>query len=83
MQSTPRERLLQFSHVLQTMLFERLELELGPLSGNACGAEHALTDALDRTAAWLARAPVERSTGARCGVSGESDLWSGDDAADD
>ncbi len=32
MQSTPRERLLQFSHVLQTVLFERLELELGPLS---------------------------------------------------
>lgn len=35
MQSTPRERLLQFSHVLQTALFDRLELELGPLSGNA------------------------------------------------
>lgn len=35
MQSTPRERLLQFSHVLQTVLFDRLELELGPLSGNA------------------------------------------------
>jgi Transposase DDE domain/Transposase domain (DUF772) len=35
MQSTPRERLLQFSHVLQTVLFERLELELGPLSEKA------------------------------------------------
>src|SRR5689334_11748046 len=27
MQSTPRERLLQFAHVLQSSLFERLELE--------------------------------------------------------
>lgn len=35
MQSTPRERLLQFSHVLQTVLFERLEVELGPLSEKA------------------------------------------------
>lgn len=35
MQSTPRERLLEFSHVLQTVLFDRLELELGPLSGKA------------------------------------------------
>lgn len=32
MQSTPRERLLQFAQVLQSSLFERLELELGPLS---------------------------------------------------
>lgn len=35
MQSTPRERLLQFSQVLQTVLFERLELELGPFSEKA------------------------------------------------
>jgi Transposase domain (DUF772)/Transposase DDE domain len=35
MQSTPRERLLQFSHVLQTVLFDRLEPGLGPLSGKA------------------------------------------------
>jgi len=35
MQSTPRERLLQFSHVLQTGLFDRLELALGPLSEKA------------------------------------------------
>jgi hypothetical protein len=35
MQSTPRERLLQFSHVLQTVLFDRLEPELGPLSAKA------------------------------------------------
>ncbi len=35
MQSTPRERLQQFSHILQTVLFERLELELGPLSEKA------------------------------------------------
>ncbi len=32
MQSTPRERLLQFSHVLQRVLFERLEQEMGPLN---------------------------------------------------
>lgn len=32
MQSTPRQQLLRFSHVLQTVLFERLEHELGPLS---------------------------------------------------
>lgn len=31
MQSTPRERLMQFGHVLQAVLFERLEWELGPL----------------------------------------------------
>jgi hypothetical protein len=31
MQSSPRERLLEFSHVLQSVLFERLETELGPL----------------------------------------------------
>ena len=35
MQSTPRERLLQFSHVLQTVLFERVEVELGLLSEKA------------------------------------------------
>ena len=35
MQSTPRERLLQFSQVLQTVLFERLELEIGALSDKA------------------------------------------------
>lgn len=35
MQSTPGERLLQFSHVLQTVLFDRIELALGPLSENA------------------------------------------------
>ena len=35
MQSTPRERLLQFSYVLQTVLFERLEFELGPLAEKA------------------------------------------------
>lgn len=35
MQSTPGERLLQFSHVLQTVLFDRLEVELGPLSEKA------------------------------------------------
>lgn len=35
MQSTPRERLLQFSHVLQSVLFERLEQELGPLNEKA------------------------------------------------
>lgn len=32
MQSTPRERLLQFSQVLQSVLFERLEQEVGPLN---------------------------------------------------
>lgn len=35
MQSTPRERLLQFAQVLQTVLFDRLEPELGPLSEKA------------------------------------------------
>lgn len=35
MQSTPGEQLRQFSHVLQSVLFERLETELGPLSGKA------------------------------------------------
>jgi hypothetical protein len=35
MQSTPREQLLQFSHVLQSVLFERLEMELGPLPEKA------------------------------------------------
>ena len=35
MQSSPRERLLQFSHVLQTVLFERVEVELGLLSEKA------------------------------------------------
>ena len=32
MQSTPRERLVEFSNVLQAVLFDRLEQELGPLS---------------------------------------------------
>ncbi len=35
MQSTPRERLLQFSHLLQTGLFERLGQEVGPLGERA------------------------------------------------
>jgi len=35
MQNTPRERLLQFSHILQTVLFDRLEFELGPLAERA------------------------------------------------
>ena len=35
MQNTPRERLLQFSHILQTVLFDRLEFELGPLAEKA------------------------------------------------
>jgi hypothetical protein len=35
MQSTPRERLQQFAHVLQSVLFERVEAEIGPLSGKA------------------------------------------------
>jgi hypothetical protein len=35
MQSTPRERLMQFSHVLQRLLFDPLETELGPLSEKA------------------------------------------------
>ncbi len=35
MQSTPRERLLQFSHLLQTVLFERLGQEIGPLGERA------------------------------------------------
>lgn len=35
MQSTPRERLLQFAHVLQEHLFGSLEERLGPLSGKA------------------------------------------------
>jgi transposase len=35
MQSTPREQLLRFSHVLQSVLFERLEPELGPLGPKA------------------------------------------------
>jgi hypothetical protein len=35
MQSTPRERLLQFANVLQTVLFERLAVEVGPLSEKA------------------------------------------------
>ena len=35
MQSTPRERLLQFGHVLQGHLFERIALELGPLDERA------------------------------------------------
>ena len=35
MQSTSRERLMQFGHVLQTVLFARLEVELGPLSEKA------------------------------------------------
>lgn len=35
MQSTPREQLLQFSHMLQAVLFGHLELELGPLSEKA------------------------------------------------
>ena len=35
MQITPREQLVQFSHVLQTVLFERLGQELGPLSEKA------------------------------------------------
>ncbi len=32
MQSTPREQLLRFSHVLQSSLLDRLGLELGALS---------------------------------------------------
>jgi hypothetical protein len=32
MQSTPGERLLQFSHILQSVLFDRLEFELGPFA---------------------------------------------------
>jgi DDE family transposase/transposase-like protein DUF772 len=35
MQSTPRERLLQFAQVLQSSLFERLEVELGRLGEKA------------------------------------------------
>ena len=35
MQSTPRERLMQFGHVLQGVLFDRLEVELGPLPAKA------------------------------------------------
>jgi hypothetical protein len=35
MESTPRERLQQFAHVLQSVLFERVEAEIGPLSGKA------------------------------------------------
>lgn len=35
MQNTPRERLQQFGQVLQTVLFDRLEPELGPLSAKA------------------------------------------------
>lgn len=35
MHSTPRERLLQFGHVLQAHLFERIALELGPLDERA------------------------------------------------
>jgi hypothetical protein len=35
MQSSPRERLLQFAHVLQSVLFDRLEPELGPFSERA------------------------------------------------
>jgi transposase len=35
MQSTPREQLLQFGHVLQAHLFERIAVELGPLDERA------------------------------------------------
>ena len=35
MQNTPRERLVQFSNLLQTVLFDRLEQEVGPLSEKA------------------------------------------------
>ena len=35
MQSTARERLMEFGHVLQTVLFERLEVAIGPLPENA------------------------------------------------
>lgn len=35
MQNTPRQRLLQFSHLLQTILFERIACEIGPLSAKA------------------------------------------------
>lgn len=35
MQSTPRERLQQFGHILQAVLFDRLEPEVGPLSEKA------------------------------------------------
>lgn len=35
MQSTPGERLLQFAHILQATLFERLEAEVGPLNEKA------------------------------------------------
>ena len=35
MENTPRERLLQFAHALQSVLFEHLEPELGPLSAKA------------------------------------------------
>ena len=32
MQSTPRQRLLEFAHILQGVLFERIEQEVGPLN---------------------------------------------------
>jgi Transposase domain (DUF772)/Transposase DDE domain len=35
MQSTPREQLLQFAHVLQAHLFERIAVEVGPLGERA------------------------------------------------
>ena len=35
MQSTPRERLLQFAQVLQAHLFERVAVEVGPLAERA------------------------------------------------
>jgi len=65
MQSTPRERLLQFAHVLQTVLFDRLEPELGPLSPKA----RLLVAVLDliqlsrwvgSTRGWRGRPPKDR-----------------------
>lgn len=67
MQSTPRERLLQFSHFLQRLLSERLEQEVGPLKGRSellvaimrliglaatCSAAHPV----HRAAAWKSSA---------------------------
>jgi len=56
MQSTPRERLLQFAHVLQSHLFERVAEEIGPLEERA-----------RLLVAVLAAASLQRHVGKRSG----------------
>jgi len=57
LENTPRERLQHFAHVLQPVLFERMEMELG-----------ALPEKARQLVAVLAMVPLGRWLGATAGL---------------